>query len=181
MTSWASVLLVDIDGGGAALREALEQFDVRVERVRIGQARHLVSALSNIRSANFVVLSCHGQGGNILIPELAPELESQQPFHQMLTPEALCSFARLDGALVISTGCETASPAMAQAMLSCGATGYLAPTGQPHGYAAFFVLVHLFYELTQGRPARQAVTRLREHDPDLAMWHLHISDEENCG
>jgi hypothetical protein len=172
-TSWGEVLLIELDNQGDALRLALEQFALRVNLVRIGQARHLVAALSDIGDSEYVVLSGHGQDGDILIPELAPELEAQQPFHRVLTPEVVSTYAHLDHALVISTGCGTATPAMGQAMLGRGATGYLAPVAEPYGYAAFFAVTYLFYELTQGRNIRQAVARLCDHDPELNMWQLH--------
>ncbi len=41
-THGAEVLLIELDDQGDALRCALEQFDVRVTRVRIGQARDAV-------------------------------------------------------------------------------------------------------------------------------------------
>jgi hypothetical protein len=179
-THWAEVLLIEFDNQGEAVRAALEQFGLRVTLVRIGQARHLVAALSDIGAARYVVLDCHGEDGNIFIPELAPELEAQQPFHQRMTPEDVTTFARLDGALVISTGCTTATPAMGQAVLGRGALGYLAPVGYPDGGAAFFAITYLFYELSQGRDIRQAFNRLREHDLELAMWRLHTEPSERA-
>jgi hypothetical protein len=175
-TSWAEVLLIELDNQGPTLRSALEQYGLRVNLVRIGQARHLVAALADIGAAEYVLLSCHGHDGDILIPELSAELEAQQPFQRRLTPHLVSRYARLHNALVICTGCGTATDAMAQAMLTSGATGYLAPTGQPYGHAAFFAVTYLFYELTQGRDIHQALARLNQHDAELAMWRLHSTE-----
>lgn len=125
------MLLIEIGNQGEAGRAALEQFGLRVTLVRIGQARHLVAVLSDIGTAEYVVLDCHGEDGDIVIPELAPELETKQPFCRRMTPEDLATFARLDGAVVISTGCTTATPAMGQAVIGRCALGYLAPAGYP--------------------------------------------------
>jgi hypothetical protein len=169
-THWATVDLIDLGTDGEAIRSALEQFGLRVNRFPIGQARHLVAALSEGRGADLVVLDCHGVDGAVLIPELAPELEREQPFHGVLTAADLRGFARFDGATVISTGCGTGTPELADAVLACGAAGYLGPTGYPEGHACFFVLSYLFYELTEGRPIAAAAERLRGHDAELAMW-----------
>lgn len=93
--TWGSeVDLVDIESGvGDALRQALETFGLRVNRFPVGQARHLVQALSMGRPAPFVFLACHGDKGSIVLPELDPELERFQPFHEGVSPESLRSFA----------------------------------------------------------------------------------------
>lgn len=172
-THWAEVLLITLDDRGSeAIRAALEQCGLRVTLVRIGQARHLVAALSDIGAAEYVILDCHGVDGDILIPELAPELEAQQPFHRRLTPEVMSKYARFDRALVISTGCTTADLNTGQAVLGQGAEGCIAPIGYPEGHAAFFAVTYLFYELTQGRNIRQAFQRLVEHDPEMGMWQM---------
>ena len=174
-TEWARVRLIVIDDEAEALRLALEQFGLRVDLYRIGQARHLVTALSDIAGTEYVVLNCHGEHGDIVLPELAAAIEAQQPVHRRLTSDDLTRYAQFDGALVISTGCTTGTDAMGQAVLAAGATGYLAPTDYPEGHAAFFALTLLFYELTRGRDIHHAVTALRELDPDLAMWRLHTA------
>ncbi len=80
---------------------------------------------------------------------------------------------RLEGRVVIATGCETGHPAMAQAILDCGATAYVAPTGAPFGYASYFAPVALFYDLTERRDLDHAVASLRRHDTELSMWQLY--------
>ncbi len=173
-TSWTTVHVVDVESGsGEALRAALETFGIGVERTRVGQGRHLVSALSRESPAPFVVLACHGDEGDVVLPELAPELERHQPFSRRVTPEQLRSFARLDGATVIATGCDTGHPDLVRAVLDCGAAAYVAPDGAPFGYAGFFAPVFLFYELTEQRTLAEAVQRLRRHDRELATWRLH--------
>ena len=170
---WTAVDLVDVEAGaGLALRPALEAFGVQVRTFRVGQARHLVAALSEGPRAPFVVLACHGDEGGILIPELAEELERFQPFSGRIGPDELRSFARFDGATVIATGCDTGAPDLARAVLDCGAAAYVAPAGAPFGYAALFAPVFLFYELTERRSLAEAVERLARHDAELAMWRL---------
>lgn len=173
-TSWTSVHLVEIEPDNTdALRQALETFGIRVTRTRVGQSRHLVQALSVERAAPFVILAGHGEDGNILLPELAPEVERYQPWHGRVTPDGLRAFARFEGATVIATGCETGHPALVDAVLGAGASAYVAPDDGPFAYASFFAPVFLFYELTQRRSLDEAVQRLAAHDRELGMWRLH--------
>jgi hypothetical protein len=54
-THWATVDLIDLGTDGVGIRSALEQFGVRVNRVPVGQARHLVAALSEGHAAFFAL------------------------------------------------------------------------------------------------------------------------------
>lgn len=153
----------------------MEQFGLRVDLYRIGQARHLVTALSDIAGAEYVVIDCHGDHGGIVLPELAAAVEAQQPFHRRFTADDLTRYAHFNGALVISTGCRTGTDAMSQAVFAAGATGYLAPTDYPEGSAAFLALTLLFYELTQGRDIHRALAALHHLDADFSMWRLHTA------
>jgi hypothetical protein len=171
---WTCVDLIDVESGEAvALRGALELFGVRVRRFPVGQARHLVRALGGEASAPYVVLACHGAAGRVLLPELADEIERFQPLHGSVGPDELRRLARLSsGAVVISTGCETGTPELADAYFQGGASAYVAPTGAPFGYASAFAPLLLFYELTERRSLERAVERLRDHDRELSMWRL---------
>lgn len=173
-TSWSEVDLIDIEfGQGDALRQALEALGLRVNRFPVGQARHLVRALSEGTRAPFVILACHGDEGRIELPELDSKLESYQPFHDGVSPASLRSFARFEGATVIATGCDTGHPDLVEAVLACGASAYIAPDGAPFGYASFFVPVFLFYELVEQRTLAEALDRLAAHDRELSTWRLH--------
>lgn len=153
------------------MREALEACGIRVNRFRVGQARHLVRALSTEATADYVVLACHGDEGRILVPELAPEIERFQPFHDGLGPEEIRRFVRLAGSVVIATGCDTGGDELAQAFFGAGAAAYVAPAGAPFGYASLFAPLLLFYELTQGavaRPGGGSPARARPRAGDVA-------------
>ncbi|NLH70436.1 MAG: hypothetical protein GX454_09695 [Brooklawnia sp.] len=171
--SWATVDIIDIESGdGEAVRAGLERFGLSTRRTQVGQARHLVTALAGHSTAEFLLLLCHGDEGDLVLPELAAALEQYQPFHGRVTPEDLRGFARLEGQTVIATGCETGHPELAQAFLDCGAAAYVAPTGAPFGYASYFAPISLFYDLTEQRSLDEAITHLNQHDDELSMWRL---------
>lgn len=172
--SWAQVDIIDIESGdGDAVRSGLERFGVRTRRTKVGQARHLVAALTEKTQADFLLMLCHGDEGDIMLPELAGEVEQYQPFHGRVSPDDLRSFARLDGQVVIATGCETGHPDLAKAFLDCGASAYVAPTGAPFGYASYFAPISLFYDLAEKRSLDDAVAHLQAHDSELNMWQIY--------
>jgi hypothetical protein len=172
--SWAQVDIVDIESGdGDAVRTGLERFGIRTRRTHVGQARHLLAALTEDSDAEYLLMLCHGDEGAIVLPELAEEVEQYQPFHGRITPDDLRGFARLDGRVVIATGCETGHPDLAQAFLDAGAAAYIAPTGAPFGYASYFAPISLFYDLTEQRTLDEAVAHLHQRDTELNMWRLY--------
>lgn len=174
--SWTEVDLVDLAGGETeALRSVLETYGVRVNRFPVGQPRHLVAALGGVRqAARYVVLSCHGADGGILLDELIPEVARNQPFLGSAGPDEIRAHLRFPGSVVISTGCDTGTRALADAVFDAGGSAYLAPESEPFGHAAVFAVLYLFYELTEGRTLEQAVATLREHDAELAKWRLFL-------
>ncbi|TQE36453.1 hypothetical protein Sipo8835_09850 [Streptomyces ipomoeae] len=173
--AWTEVDLIDIQGGSARpLREGLEVFGVQVNYLRVGQPRHLVAALDGTRPiAPYVILSCHGDEGHILMDDVAEELAEFQPFNGAVGPDRVREHLRLPGSVTLATGCDTGDPALAEAFLDAGASMYIAPTGAPFGYASVFAPLFFFYELTERRTPSAAVERLRAHDTELAMWQLY--------
>ncbi|MEX3100862.1 MULTISPECIES: hypothetical protein [unclassified Streptomyces] len=173
--AWAEVDLIDIGSGfGQALRAGLEVFGVRVNYLPVGQPRHLVAALNGSRPvAPYVIVSCHGDEGRILMEDIAEELAGFQPFNGAVGPDRVREHVRLPGSVTLVTGCDTGEPALADAFLDAGAGVYIAPRGAPFGYASVFAPLFFFYELTEQRTPVEAVERLRAHDEELAMWHLY--------
>lgn len=173
--AWTEIDLIDIEGGFARpLRDGLEAFGVQVNYLRVGQPRHLVAALDGTRPiAPYVILSCHGDEGRILMDEVADELAAFQPFNGPVGPDRVREHFRLPGSVTLVTGCDTGDPALADAFLDAGAARYIAPRGAPFGYASMFAPLFLFYELTEQRTPEEAVERLRAHDEELAMWQLY--------
>ena len=79
---------------------------------------------------------------------------------------------QLRGQVVIATGCDTGTEALAAAFLAAGAKSYIAPTHSPMGYASVFAAAYLFYELTEERGLTEAIAKLQSHDDELAQWRL---------
>ncbi len=173
--AWTEIDLIDLGGGFARpLRDGLEVFGVQVNYLRVGQPRHLVAALDGTRPiAPYVILSCHGDEGRILMEDVAEELARFQPFNGDVGPDRVREHFHLPGSVTLVTGCDTGDPALADAFLDAGAGIYVAPRGAPFGYASMFAPLFFFYELTEQRTPMAAVERLRAHDDELAMWELY--------
>jgi GNAT superfamily N-acetyltransferase len=174
-TTWTNVDLAACDTGAHdALRSILESLRIRVNLVPVGQVRHLVRVLDGTEAtAPFLVLACHGDGGRILLPRLALQVERFQPYHGSLGPEEIAGCARLGGQTVICTGCDTGAADLAEAFLAAGCDAYLAPAGAPFDYASTIVIAILFYELIHGRSLDSAVDKVHAIGDELAMWRLY--------
>ncbi|MBF6174437.1 hypothetical protein [Nocardia blacklockiae] len=172
--AWTEVDLLDIgDSSARVLRSALEELGIRVNYLPIGQPRHVIAALGGDHPiAPYVIVSCHGDSGSIILPELGGTVADAQPFVDRMGPEQVERYLRIPGSVVISTGCETGEPALAQAFLRAGAGSYFAPTDAPDGYAAFVAVLLMFYELTEGRELLDAAERVRTYNDNLSMWRL---------
>lgn len=171
--SWTTVDVVDCTSGdeAGAIRAVLEHLGVRVNLARVGQARHLIHALER-GDAAWLVLCVQGDGGRILLPDLAPQVERFQPWHGSVGPaEIAASFGR-PGCQVFCTGGETGTEELATAFLDAGASSYLAPAGAPFGYASMVVVALVFYGLVSGGDVAQAVEKVTVIDDELAMWRL---------
>ncbi|MGY2062261.1 hypothetical protein ACW9HQ_45910, partial [Nocardia gipuzkoensis] len=86
--AWTEVDLLDIgDGSAYRMRSGLEEFGIRVNYLPIGQPRHVVAALGGERlAAPYVIVSCHGHDGRILLPELVESIAAAQPFTDRMGP-----------------------------------------------------------------------------------------------
>lgn len=103
--SWTTVDVVDCTSGdeAGAIRAVLEHLGVRVNLVRVGQARHLIHALER-GDAAWLVLCVQGDGGRILLPDLAPQVERFQPWHGSVGPAEIAASFGWPGCQVFCTG-----------------------------------------------------------------------------
>ena len=90
--------------------------------------------------------------------------------------DELAAIVRLPGKVIVSVGCASGSPELADVFLSCGASAYIAPLTSPFGHAAPVFVTVLFFALTQGRTLEEAVEVARSVDRELAIWQLFKPD-----
>jgi hypothetical protein len=171
-----TILMIAIEAGAEALalRAAAEELFLRVELYQLGEARDLPVLLNGRSDVDLTLLLCHGDGrGGIPMPELAPGLAVHQPFLGSLQPAQVYSFLRLEGQRILSTGCSTGGPVMAQAFLDAGCEWYLAPDDDPDGSACFlFTLGFLYHHLVRNRSAPAALAIARRADDESRYFQL---------
>jgi hypothetical protein len=162
-----------------ALRSALEWFGAQVTLHLVGQASDIGRILGGggNHSKN-IVLTCHGSDEGLILPELAPALEEEQPYHGVLTPGDIGAFAHLPGAVVLNTGCLLGTSAFAEAFLQAGARTYIGARGDPHGSSSLFYAIHFYYErIFAGRDIRTAHELASSHDEQTGLFTLYERED----
>ena len=163
-------------GGGAGMPEVTQAIRSSLECMRIGVrhwpianegiARSLLSGAEG--DAPYVVLAMHGEHGQLLFLPNSPTSQMKTSY----SVEELAGIVRLPGKVVVSVGCASGSPELAEVFLSGGASAYVAPVISPFGHAAPVFVTLLFFALTQGRTLEEAVEAARAVDRELAIWRL---------
>lgn len=174
------IVVIDDDLEALALRAALEWWGIQVTLHLVGQAKDLVAILGyTSRTTTTLFLMCHGNEQGIILPELHPNLEREQPYHSPLTPADLTEFMHLPDCITISTGCATGAPAFASAFLEAGCHAYVGPTGYPNGDASLFYTLHLCYEwICRDQSLLAAHQRAMVHDGGTSLFHLYERSQQ---
>ena len=160
-----SIILVSYTQDEAmTLRGVLECFNYRVEIHRVGSRPQFLEILrGNIPTFHHVLLSCHGEDGNFVIP-----------YQNSLTAVELAQIVHLPNHIVVSLGCSTGTEALAGAFLDGGCEAYVAPTGDVEANAAMLFAIHLYYFLEKKWPLDQAVEESRKHDAQCSLFKMWL-------
>jgi hypothetical protein len=158
-----SIILVSYTEGEAmTLRDVLECFNYRVEIHRVGSRPQFLEILrGNIPTFRHVLLSCHGEDGNLVIPYQNP-----------LSAVELVQTVHLPDHIVVSLGCGTGTEALASAFLGGGCEAYVAPTSPVAANVALLFAIHLYYYLGKKWTLIQAVEESRKHDDQCSLFKL---------
>lgn len=147
-----NVLIVVIGNTGSeaeALRQSLEAFGYFVGIKYIGRPNDFVSVLKGelVFEPDSIILSCHGDDGEILMPLLGENVyEPNEPRGNMSgTDIERCLM--LQGKLILNLGCTTGEAAMAKAFSKQNT--YVAPDDYIEGNAALYFAISLFYEMSK--------------------------------
>jgi hypothetical protein len=144
---------------------------------RIGRASDLIAVLSSEQlypGTNHLILDCHGDEGSLLIPEVSESvLEPGEP-NRIFTAEHVRRFAKLPPIVVVATGCSTGAPALAEAFLEAGASGYLGPDGYANAVEGMQFQLRFYFEVLHvGQPEREAVRRAHQVGGDACLYRWY--------
>ncbi|MGN1345229.1 MAG: hypothetical protein ACI4V1_00465 [Eubacteriales bacterium] len=173
------IAVAGCDTEAFALRAALESFGASVLIQYLGRPDDFLNLLrGHVPFTPDVLLFCgHGEDGEFLMPELAPELYRDGEPHRISARDVRANL-RLSPALCISTACTTGTLAMAAAFTEHG-TAYLAPRDYIEGSAALFFVIHLFYlHLAHAMPLSEAASAAKRTDTETGwmVWYGEESD-----
>ena len=140
-----------------ALRASAEYWGAQVGVTWVGNSAQIVDLLSQEPPHELILICAHGDQRGVLLPPLADEVKAHFPFHDVISPDDFASFMRLEGNVVLCSGCVTGTEAMARAFLSCGARSFIAPANYPDGSPALlFELMFVFTFLKNGGDVQAA-------------------------
>jgi hypothetical protein len=158
-----------------ALRAALEWWGARVTLHLVGMAQDVVRILGGGEPlAEYVVLACHGDERGLILPELVPEVELEQPYHGAITAADFHEFLKLPGKVVLNNGCGLGRPEIAEAFLQAGVRAYIGASDYPDGDSSLFYAFHFFYGLIHNVASiEEAHARASAHDKGTQMFRLY--------
>lgn len=171
-----TILIVVIGNTGSeaeALRQSLEAFGYFVAVKYIGRPNDFVSVLKGelIFEPDSIILSCHGEDGEILMPLLGEGVyEPDEPRGNMSASD-LDKYLKLQGKLILNLGCTTGETVIAKAFSKQNT--YIAPNDYVEGSAALYFAISLFYEMSkEGMQLEEAFKVAKGNDSETELFRL---------
>lgn len=156
-----------------ALRQTLEAFGFFVVTKYIGRPSDLTDTLSGQLplEPDFLVLSCHGENGSILMPVLGESVYREDEPRGPFSADEVARYLRLSGKVILNLGCSTGLSPLSDAFARDNT--YIAPTDDVEGSSALMFAIRFFYELARnGRSIPDACRLARATDQETALFHL---------
>ena len=172
-----NILILVIGGTGnepEALRQALEYFGFFVAVKYIGRPKDFMAVLGGetVFDPDCIILSCHGEDGEIIMPVLGEAVyEADEPRGNM-TASDIDKYLNLRGKLILNLGCTTGEKAMATAFAKQNT--YIASNDYTEGNAALYFAVTLFYELSKdGVTVAEAFKKAKSTDSETQLFQIY--------
>ncbi len=163
------------DAEAAALRSSLEWYHADVMIKYIGRPNDFLEVLEGkvLFQPDVMILCGHGDDGQFLMPELAPEIYLDGEPHN-ISPDDIRAHLKITPDLCISTACTSGHPEMGAAFAECGVP-YLAPYDYIEGAAPLFFITHVFYlHLYCGKTFAEAVEIAKTTDAETDLYTLYL-------
>lgn len=132
-----------------ALRQSLEYFGYFVATKYIGRPNDLISVLNGemIFDPDCIILSCHGENGEIIMPVLGDDVYEPDEPRGNMTASDIDKHLKLQGKLILNLGCTTGETALAKVFSKQNT--YIASNDYTEGNAALYFAISLFYEMSK--------------------------------
>ncbi len=170
-----AVLIVDLCDSGSereAIRQSLELFGYTVMVKPVGRPKDLIDILQGnlVIDADYVIISCHGEGGKIIMPTLAEDVYFPEEPRGNFGPKEVEQYCQIKGKTIISTGCTVGCDEMADVFAKNNI--YIAPTDYIDGKAAIMFMTRLFYELGKSKKVTDAFETARKTDDETGLFGI---------
>lgn len=172
-----NILILVIGGTGnepEALRQALEYFGFFVAVKYIGRPKDFMAVLGGetVFDPDCIILSCHGEDGEIIMPVLGEAVYEADEPRGNVTASDIDKYLNLQGKLILNLGCTTGEKAMATAFAKQNT--YVASNDYTEGNAALYFAVTLFYELSKdGVSVAEAFKKAKSTDSETQLFQIY--------
>ena len=170
------VLIVCIGNTGnevEAVRQTLEYFGCPVLVKYVGRPQDFIDVLQGdlLFEADCVIISCHGEDGKIVMPELGEAVYMQSEPRENFGAAEIETYCRLRDKLIINTGCTNGNERMAKAFAK--ENTYIAPEAYVEGNSALMFVLRFFYELLQNEKSTEEAFQIANAmDEETKMFRM---------
>lgn len=157
-----------------ALRQILESFGCLVLTKYVGRPNDFISVLAgmNYFDPDVVILSGHGESGQIIMPVLDRSVYAECEPKGNFSAAEINQYLKLTGKIIISTCCTTGMGDLASAFSRENA--YIAPADYIEGNAVLLFLVDFFYQVVQRNlTIEDAWNHARSLDEETALFSFY--------
>lgn len=171
-----NILIVAIGGTGnepEAIRQSLEYFGYFVAVKYTGRPNDFISILNDdlIFDPDAIIISCHGENGEIIMPVLDDEVYEPEEPRGNMTASDIDKYLRLRNKLILNLGCTTGEKALADVFSKKNT--YIAPIDYVDSNAALFFTVSLFYEMSKDDvQLKSAYKTAKAADKETKLFHM---------
>lgn len=155
-----------------ALRQTLEYFGYFVAVKYIGRPNDLISALKGdlLFEADCIILSCHGENGEIIMPVLGDEVYEEDEPKGNITALDIEKHLKLKDKLILNLGCTTGEKDLAKAFSKKNT--YIASDDYTEGNAALYFAISLFYEMSKGTEFDKSYKIAKATDSETNLFKI---------
>ena len=156
-----------------ALRQTFEYFGYFVAVKYIGRPNDFIAVLNGDINFDFdcIVLSCHGENGEIIMPVLGDNVyEPDEPKGNMSSDD-IFKYLTLQDKLILNLGCTTGEKDLGNVFSKQNT--YIAPDDYIEASSALYFSISLFYEMSKdGVCLLDAYKRAKSNDKETKMFRL---------
>lgn len=172
------VLIVSFSDAGneaQALRQVLELYGFLVLIKYIGRPNDFIDVLEDKveLNADYIIISCHGEDGRIIMPKLHESIYLQDEPKYDFSSNEIEMYIKLSNKIIINTGCSTGNKNMMD-VFSKNNNTYIAPTDYVDGNAVFIFAVNMFYSLARNIDVITSFNKARQLDNDTGCMIMSL-------